>query len=316
MSPTPQQVETARELLASLGDFGGHVTGDDIAHLEVHGNEVVGAHLVPGLEVDVDQLDDGIKAHIHLKRGVRIAKPVHLCFGMLPEEGLQRIVMDVEVEEDSFASVQAHCTFPNAVDITHKMDAVVRIAAGCHLRVLRAAPARARGRRPRRARRRRSTSAKGARFKTEFELIKGQAGVIDFDYDVDCDAHSLLDMIARIWGRGHDRITIRETARLNGEDARAVLQTHIAVKDEATAEVYNSLAANAAGARGHVDCKEIVQGRAIAKAVPIVEVNHPRAHITHEAAIGSVDSKQLQTLMARGLDEEKATDLIIEGLLG
>ena len=59
-----------------------------------------------------------------------------------------------------------------------------------------------------------------------------------------------------------------------------------------------------------------MQGRAIAKAVPIVEVNHPRAHITHEAAIGSVDSKQLQTLMARGLDEEKATDLIIEGLLG
>ena len=47
MSPTAQQVETARELLASLGDFGGHVKGDDIAHLEVHGNEVVGAHLVP-----------------------------------------------------------------------------------------------------------------------------------------------------------------------------------------------------------------------------------------------------------------------------
>ena len=62
------------------------------------------------------------------------------------------------------------------------------------------------------------------------------------------------------------------------------------MQDDAVAEVYNSLAANAAGARGHVDCKEIVQGRAVAKAVPIVEVNHPRAHITHEAAIGSVDS--------------------------
>jgi uncharacterized protein len=315
MSPTPQQVETARELLASLGEFGGHVAGDDIAHLEVHGNEVVGAHLVPGLEVDVDQLDDGIKAHIHLKRNVRIAKPVHLCFGMLPEEGLQRIVMDVEVEEDSFASVQAHCTFPNAVDITHRMDAVVRIAPGAayeyferHLHgkeggVLVVPKTKVH-------------VGEGARFKTEFELIKGQAGVIDFDYDVDCDANSLLDMIARIWGRGHDRITIRETARLNGEDARAVLQTHIAVKDEAVADVHNSLAANAAGARGHVDCKEIVQGAAIAKAVPIVEVNNPRAHITHEAAIGSVDSKQLQTLMARGLDEEKATDLIIEALLG
>jgi len=315
MSPTSQQVETARELLASLGDFGGHVKGDDIAHLEVHGNEVVGSHLVPGFEVDVDRLDDGIEAHIRVKKGVRLAKPVHLCFGMLPETGLQRIVMDVEAEEDSFASVQAHCTFPNAIDITHKMDAVVRIAAGAtyeyferHLHgseggVLVVPKTRV-------------ELGEGARFKTEFELIKGQAGVIDFDYEVDCDAHSLLDMIARIWGRGHDRITIRETARLNGEEATAVLQSHIAVKDEAVADVYNSLAANAVGARGHVDCKEIVQGAAIAKAVPVVEVNHPRAHITHEAAIGSVDSKQLQTLMSRGLDEERATDLIIEGLLG
>jgi uncharacterized protein len=315
MSPTPQQVETARELLASLGDFGGHAKGDDIAHLEVHGNEVVGAHLVPGLEVDVDSLEDGIEAHIRVKKGARLAKPVHMCFGMLPETGLQRIVMNVEAEEDSYASVQAHCTFPNAIDITHKMDAVVRIAPGAtyeyferHLHgaeggVLVVPKTKV-------------ELGEGARFKTEFELIKGQAGVIDFDYDVDCDAHSLLDMIARIWGRGHDRITIRETARLNGEDATAVLQSHIAVKDEAVADVYNSLAANAPGARGHVDCKEIVQGAAIAKAVPVVEVNHPKAHITHEAAIGSVDSKQLQTLMSRGLDEEKATDLIIEGLLG
>ena len=58
-----------------------------------------------------------------------------------------------------------------------------------------------------------------------------------------------------------------------------------------------------------------MQDRAIAKAVPVVEVNHPLAHITHEAAIGSVDSKQLQTLMSRGLTEDEATDLIIEGLL-
>jgi len=84
---------------------------------------------------------------------------------------------------------------------------------------------------------------------------------------------------------------------------------------DARAEVYNTLTASAPYARGHVDCKEIVQDRAVAKAVPIVEVSHPMAHITHEAAIGSVDSKQLQTLMSRGLTEDEATDLIIEGLL-
>lgn len=123
-------VATARALLESLGDFGAHFSGDDVAHLEVSGNEVVGAHLVPGLDVDVEQLDDGIEAHVRLHEGVRIADPVHLCFGMLPTDGLQHIVMTVDVEADSFASVRAHCTFPNAIDITHKMDAVVNIAPG------------------------------------------------------------------------------------------------------------------------------------------------------------------------------------------
>ena len=85
--------------------------------------------------------------------------------------------------------------------------------------------------------------------------------------------------------------------------------------DDAHAEVYKTLTASAAQDRGHVDCKEIVQGHAQANAVPVVEVSHPLAHITHEAAIGSVDSKQLQTLMSRGRNEDEATDLIIEGLL-
>ncbi len=41
-------VATARALLESLGAFGAHFTGEDVAHLEVNGNEVVGSHLVPG----------------------------------------------------------------------------------------------------------------------------------------------------------------------------------------------------------------------------------------------------------------------------
>jgi hypothetical protein len=44
-------------------------------------------------------------------------------------------------------------------------------------------------------------------------------------------------------------------------------------------------------------------------------VRHPAAHVTHEAAIGSVDSRQLETLMSRGLSEDQATELIIDGLL-
>ena len=70
-----------------------------------------------------------------------------------------------------------------------------------------------------------------------------------------------------------------------------------------------------AGARDHVDCMEIVRDQAVVSAIPEVKVSHPQAKVTHEAAIGSVDSKQLETLMAHGLDPESAVDLIIRGML-
>jgi len=47
-----------------------------------------------------------------------------------------------------------------------------------------------------------------------------------------------------------------------------------------------------------------------------VRVTHPQAKVTHEAAIGSVDQKQLEALMARGLSPEDAVDRIILGMLG
>ena len=304
-APTREQVETARELLASLGDFGGHIKGDDIAHLEVHGNEVVGSHLVPGLQVDVDQLDDGIEAWIHLDKGARIAKPVHMCFGMLPTEGLQRIVMHVEAEEDSFASVQAHCTFPNAVAITHKMDADVVIGPGAtyeyferHLHgpeggVIVVPKTRVHVK-------------EGGRFKTEFELIKGMAGVIDFDYEVDCDAFSTLDMIARIIGRGHDRIRINETGHLNGEGARAVLQSHLALRDHAFAEIYNTLTASAAARprprrlQGDRAGQRRGQGRAGGRGEPPAGARHARGRHRQRRQQATADPDEPRARRGRG----------------
>lgn len=54
---------------------------------------------------------------------------------------------------------------------------------------------------------------------------------------------------------------------------------------------------------------------AIASAEPIVKVSHPQAMVTHEAAVGTVDQKQLETLMAHGLTPEEAVDVVVAGLL-
>lgn len=306
--------DVVAQLLESIGINPSHPFGEDVARIQVHQNKIVDVFLIPGLEVDADETSEGINALIHIKEGEHLEKPVHICFGVLPEDGLQQINLDIRVDADAKASILAHCTFPNAKQVRHEMQATITVAPGANYAYFERHVHGAYG----------GVNVipnakvivhEGAEFSTEFELLKGRAGKIRFDYDVLCHANSVVDMTARISGREDDDIQLNETARLVGEYAKAAIVSHLALRDNARAEIYNTLTANAAYARGHVDCKEIVVGNAFAKAVPIVEVNNPTAHITHEAAIGSVDSKQLQTLLSRGLNEDQATDIIIEGLL-
>jgi hypothetical protein len=74
-------------------------------------------------------------------------------------------------------------------------------------------------------------------------------------------------------------------------------------------------AGHAPGARGHVDCLELVRDQAVASAAPMVNVTNPLAKVTHEAAIGTVDRRQMETLMAHGLSPEQAVDVIVRGVL-
>ena len=307
------------ELIKTMYDSIGvnpHALRDDsgIARIEVHANQVLGVHLLPGLEVDAKETKDGIEAKILVTEGTVIDKPVQVCFGMVPETGLQQIVLDIELEANARAGIMAHCTFPFARDIRHEMDAVLTVGKDAEyayferhvhggeggVTVIPKSKVRV---------------CEGGRYQTDFELIKGRVGKIDIDVEVTGEAQSVTEVSARVSGLKDDWVRIQETAHLVGEGARGVLNTSIALRDQAHAEIYNTLTASAPFARGHVDCKEIVQGEAVAKAVPTVEVTHPKAHVTHEAAIGSVDNKQLETLMSRGLTEDEAVDLIIQGLL-
>jgi hypothetical protein len=313
---TPVQTKSDTELIELLYDSLGErcASGEDVAHIEIHGNRVLGQHLVPGLEVEAGERDDGIGAEIRVRRDARIAQPVRICFGLLPERGVQRVSMQVKLEENARVAILSSCTFPNAIDVLHSMEADIAIGPDAHYVYLERhvhGPQGGVDVIPHA----RVVLEEGARFRTDFELIRGRVGKIDIEYDAVCHARSVLEMAARISGRGEDRIRIHEKAHLAGEHATGVLTTNIAVRDQAVAEIYNTLIASAAHARGHVDCKEIVKGQARAAATPIVEVRHEKAHVTHEAAIGSVDSKQLVTLMSRGLDEAQASELIIAGLL-
>ncbi|MCM8829721.1 MAG: SufD family Fe-S cluster assembly protein [Candidatus Omnitrophica bacterium] len=284
----------------------------NIAHLVVHKNKVIGKNLVKGLVLEPKETPKGVD--IYLKVEKKIENPVHLCFGILPKEGIQEINIKAKIENNSGIKLLAHCVFPNAIKVVHKMDADIEIGDNSYYEYnefhfhgedggVEVVP------------KARIKIGKNSHLVTNFSLVNGRVGVFDLDYETEVLDNSTLDMSAKIYGYGKDKIKIREAGLLKGSNSRGVIKSRVAVKDDAISEIINEITAAGEESRGHVDCVEIIQGNASAKAVPIVNVLNETAKVTHEAAIGSVDKKQIETLMARGLEQKQAIDLIVSKML-
>lgn len=285
-----------------------------IAHLVVHKNKVMGTHLVDGLTLEPKETEKGVDITLKVNKGIKIEYPVHLCFGVLPKEGIQEINIKAKIEDQAGIKLLAHCVFPNAIKVIHKMQAEIEVGDNAYyeynevhfhgesggIEVIPKAKIKI---------------GKNSHLVTNFSLLKGRVGVFDLNYEAEVLENSSLDMTVKIYGYGDDKIKIREAGYLVGRFSRGLIKSRIAVKDSAVSEIINELIASAPDARGHVDCVEVIQDNAQAKAIPIVNVTNEFAKVTHEAAIGRVDKKQVETLMARGLEEEKAIDIVVGGML-
>jgi Fe-S cluster assembly scaffold protein SufB len=286
-----------------------------IASAVISGNRVLVANSIEGVSIEAEELENGVRAFVTVAPGAKVDYPVHLCFGMIPKDGLQEIFSEFEIGEGAEVGFLAHCTFPNAVKVRHVMNAKVHVGKDATMRYseghyhgdlggVEVLPTT------------RAQVDEGGRLESEFDLVHGRVGRLAIDFEVDVAAGGVVEVVAKANGSAEDKISVNEVVRLNGEGARGLTKTRVAVRDEAVSEIYTTAEGNAPGAVGHMDCTEIVRGAAVARNVPTVVVRDDRARVTHEAAIGSVNRKELETLMARGLGEDEAVDIIIRGMLG
>lgn len=304
----------ARAYAASGGDPS-VFKNNQVGLLLVSGNKVLTRQEIPGLTIKGKTLPDGVSAKIIVHKNRRLETPVHLCFGMLPAEGIQRIIAEFVVEDNARASFIAHCTFPNAVSVQHIMEGTVTVGKNAYLEYnethfhgseggVEVLP------------KMKIEVKKEGRYHSTFKLVQGAAGKVELDYDAVVEDRGQAEMHAKIYGKQSDSIRVRESIYLNGKESHGLAKSRIVVADRAHAEVLGEVVGNGAFSRGHVDCMEIIQGKhAIAEAIPKLQVVNETAKLTHEAAIGSVDKKQVETLMARGLSEQEAVDVIVMGLL-
>ncbi len=242
----------------------------EVAKLVIHENKVLSADGVSGIKIETKETETGVNIYFLVEEGVKIERPVHLCFGVLPQEGLQEIILRVNAQDNSEVKVIAHCIFPNAVKVIHKMDADIEIGNNAKfdykethyhgevggIEVIPKA---------------RIKVGKGGVWQSTFVLSQGRVGKLDYDFEVFCQDRSVAELVVKAYGKGHDDIKVWEKIHLDGVGARGLAKSRIVLSDRAKAEVKGETYGNAPNARGHVDCIALVNGKeSAAKAIPIV----------------------------------------------
>jgi len=116
-------------------------------------------------------------------------------------------------------------------------------------------------------------------------------------------------------GIKNSRIDIKDTVFLEGKNSQGNIKLRLVAKNRSQITSFSSIVANAPG-KGHLDCQGLlVSKNAKISLTPELICKNRSAQITHEASIGKIAEEELNYLRMRGLSEEEAIDLIINGFL-
>ena len=125
------------DILQSLEDYNidirdflpGHGKG---AKLLLDFNKISGIEQVEGIILKGREIPNGIVADVLIKEGTKLEEPIHLCFGINKETGVQEIFPRIIAEDNTDVKIQAHCSFPNANGLIHKMFGHYYIGKNCN----------------------------------------------------------------------------------------------------------------------------------------------------------------------------------------
>jgi len=75
------------------------------------------------------------------------------------------------------------------------------------------------------------------------------------------------------------------------------------------------LVGKVAGIKAHLECKGLILNDGLMKAIPELSGYVPGVEMSHEAAVGKIDRREIEYLMARGVNEDEAVSTIVRGFL-
>lgn len=114
-------------------------------------------------------------------------------------------------------------------------------------------------------------------------------------------------------GKG-DFLDVGSKIVLNAPNTRAEIISR-AITSGGTIIARGNLIGKVAGIKAHLECKGLILNDGLMHAIPELQGYVPGVEMSHEAAVGKIDQREIEYLMARGLDEEEAISTIVRGFL-
>jgi len=284
-------------------------------NLLVDRNKIVIRYPAPGVRSEVIETPTGVKTKVYIEPGTKLEEPVTLCFGAADNTDLQTTEGEIIVGEGADVKFQVYGAMAEGIKLKHVAKTKVIVEKNARFEFI---DVHYNGENTLIELDTETDAYVGenAYFKSVFKQIKGRAGKVRVNLKARVDKKGIVVFETKMIGKKDDEIRVEDIIYLNGEESRGISKSRIIAVDQTKAEFIGETYGNAPKCRGHIDCSEIIRGKdVVVKAIPIVVVNDETAKVTHEAAIGSIDKKQLETLMAKGLNEDEAVDVIVQGIL-
>lgn len=287
-----------------------------VASIIVSGNKVVGLSTLKGIDVKSHtRADNVVFIDVNIEDNTIIPIPIHLCTGFLDKKGEQLLHFNYNIGSNVKVKFKSHCILTKIDKLHHKMISQIYIGknsfvsyedehfhdenGGIFVETITYAKL-----------------DKNAFFQSKFYATKTRIGKINVVMDFDISDNAKADLESKIYGKKDDKIDIQEVLRLNGEYSSGIAKSSIFATDSTNANVINEAYGNGPYSKGHIECNEVVKGaNVLVSTVPILKVVNEKSELTHEASVGRIRQDQLDILMSKGLDEEEAVNIIVNGLI-
>jgi Fe-S cluster assembly scaffold protein SufB len=278
-------------------------------------NEILHKKPIEGIKTEVIPTEFGVKMKTVIEPGVKIDYPVALCFGNIQHGGEHINEQELIVGEGAEVKIYTFAIIGPGQTLNRKDFVNVKVGKNAKVEIydihyhdksseinfyaeLNA------------------YLEEGSYFYNLLKVPDQKSGKFKTRFYGEAGKNAVITVEAKMKAVEGDEVVVEDVIKLVGEGAKGLSKSRIIALDGAKAEFIGEAYGEAPNSRCHIDCAEVVKGENIVlKNIPVLVSKNESAKLTHEASIGKIDKKQLETLMAKGLTEDEATELVVQGML-